>query len=341
MNETTDPDGISWTDRAKTPVERDKLRMRLDIYEESLILKCYELDATWTRLVDADRIAAAFTLYMGTSTGLLPPSTLWWKQSQEGVITALWREPQVWNAALQVKAFEPPERFRLPMPGLLFIAAPGRAPWAFAARKRPEEAAETLFNIPTFNVFRNGRVCPGNHRFPDRADETPEPFFQSHFSMTGDTRGRSKRHPNELYQLWQELDGKEEYPLEDLVEHCIDLEPGQVETVAELLTDMGIRFDPVENMIAMPRDNVEEKIFTGRDGEWVQERINERLEETVNPHRVTQPFHEMTLPAKRDLLMLATIHCDWHKNEIQEMNQREWEIFREQHPEAVSPTAKA
>ena len=220
MNETTDPDAMNWTDGAKTPVERDKLRMRLDIYEESLILKCYELDATWTRLVDADRIAAAFTLYMGTSTGLLPPSTLWWKQSREGVITALWREPQVWNAALQVKAFEPPERFRLPMPGLLFIAAPGRAPWAFAARKRPEKAAETLFNIPTFNVFRNGRVCPGNHRFPAQADETPESFFQSHFSMTGDTRGRSKRHPNKLYQLWKELDGKEEYPLEDLVEHC-------------------------------------------------------------------------------------------------------------------------
>ena len=127
----------------------------------------------------------------------------------------------------------------------------------------------------------------------------------------------------------------------EVIRFIIDLEPGQVETVAELLTGIGIRFDPVGSMIAMPRDNVEEKIFTGEDGEWVQERINERLEETVNPRRITQPFHEMTLQAQRDLLILATLHCDWRKNEIQDMSQIEWEIFQEQHPEAVSSTAKA
>ena len=127
----------------------------------------------------------------------------------------------------------------------------------------------------------------------------------------------------------------------EVIRFIIDLEPGQVETVAELLTSAGVQFDPVENMIAMPRDNVDEKIFTGEDGEWVQERINERLEGTGNPRRVTQPFHEMTTPAQRDLLILATLHCDWHKNKIRDMNQIEWEIFREQHPEAVSPMPKA
>ena len=127
----------------------------------------------------------------------------------------------------------------------------------------------------------------------------------------------------------------------EVIRYIIDLEPGQVETVAELLTGMGIPFAPAENMITILRDNVEDKIFTGEDGEWVQERINERLEETVNPHRVTQPFHEMTRPAQRDLLTLATLHCNWHKNEIQYMNQIEWETFQKQHPEAVSPTAKA
>ena len=127
----------------------------------------------------------------------------------------------------------------------------------------------------------------------------------------------------------------------EVIRYIIDLEPEQVETAAEFLTGMGVRFDPVENMIAMPRDNVEEKIFTGGDGEWVQEKINERLEETDNPHHITQPFHEMTLTAQRDLLILATLHCDWHKNEIQDMDQREWEIFQEQHPDAVSPIPKA
>ena len=39
--------------------------------------------------------------------------------------------------------------------------------------------------------------------------------------------------------------------------------------------------------------------------------------------------------------MLATLHCDWHKMEIREMEQRAWEIFRKQHREAVSPMPKA
>ncbi len=219
MNKNADS-GVQWTDGAGAPVERDRLRMRLDLYEESLTLRCYEPEATWTRRVDADQIAAAFIEHMGARTGLLPPGALWWKQSAEGAVTALWREPQVWATALQIKAFEPPERFRLPMPGLLFIGAPGRPPWVFAAHKRPESGGETLYRIPAFNVFGDGRVCPGNHRFPDRVEETPESFFQSHFSMTGDTRGRSKKHPDRLYELWKELHGQDEYPLEDLVEHC-------------------------------------------------------------------------------------------------------------------------
>ena len=220
MNERTDPEGIRWADRARTDMEPDRLMMRLDIYQENLILRCYEKDANWTRQVKADQIAAAFIEHMGARTGLLPHNSLWWKQSEEGVVTALWREPQVWNAALQIKPFEVPERFRLPMPGLLFITTPHRAPWVFAAGKRPKDPEETLYHAPAFNIFRNGRVCPGNHRFPARAEEVPESFFLSHFSMTGDYQGRSKRHSNQLYKLWKELDGKAEYPVEDLVEHC-------------------------------------------------------------------------------------------------------------------------
>ena len=47
--------------------------------------------------------------------------------------------------------------------------------------------------MPAFNVFRDGRVCPGSHSFPDEVGLIPESFFQSYFSLTGDTRERSKR----------------------------------------------------------------------------------------------------------------------------------------------------
>ena len=133
----------------------------------------------------------------------------------------------------------------------------------------------------------------------------------------------------------------------EVIRYIIDLEPGQVEKAAELLTDAGIRFDPAKNMIAMAWDNVEENIFTGRDGEWLPQIINVYLSDTGDlddngdPGGVIQPFHEMTLLAQRDLLMLATLHCDWHEREIQEMNQEAWETFQKQHPETVSPMTKA
>ncbi len=127
----------------------------------------------------------------------------------------------------------------------------------------------------------------------------------------------------------------------EIIRYIIDLEPEQVETVAGLLNGAGVRFDPTESMIAMPRDNVEEGIFTGGDGEWLPETINGYLSGTADPGRVTQPFHEMALLAQRDFLTLATLHCDWHKNEIQEMAPQAWRIFKDRHPEAVSHTPEA
>ena len=127
----------------------------------------------------------------------------------------------------------------------------------------------------------------------------------------------------------------------EIIRYIIDLEPEQVETAAGLLNGAGVRFDPVESMIAMPRDNVEEGIFTGGDGEWLPAIINGHLGDAGDPGRIMQPFHEMKLTARRDLLMLATIHCDWRKNEIQEMNPQAWRRFQDRHPEAVSHAPEA
>ena len=121
----------------------------------------------------------------------------------------------------------------------------------------------------------------------------------------------------------------------EVIRYIIDLEPEQVETVAGLLNGAGVRFDPAESMIAMLQDNVEEGIFTGGDGEWLPQIFNVYLADAHDPGRVDIPFHEMTLLAQRDFLMLATLHCDWHKMEIREMDQQAWETFQEQHPEAV------
>ena len=217
---TSDVERTEWSLPGPTEVPRDDLKVQLEVYGETILLRGFEDDTAWVRTVSADEIAGVFTQHLGFSSGLLPQEALWWNQGETGQVVGLWRPPQVWPVALQREAFKPPARLRLPMPGLLFVCSPGRAPWAYAALNRPTDPEQHLFRIPAFNVFRDGRVCPGSHRFPEEVGLIPESFFQSFFSSTGDTRDRSKKHPDNLHTLWEELDGKTEYPIEDLVPQC-------------------------------------------------------------------------------------------------------------------------
>ena len=213
-------DTTRWSLPGLADTPRDQLQVQLEVYGETILLRGFESDSNWVRTVSADEIASVFTRHLGFSSGLLPVDALWWNQGETGQVVALWRPPQVWPVALQREAFQPPARLRLPMPELVFVCSPGRAPWVYAALERPANPEQPLFRAPAFNVFRDGRVCAGSHRFPEQVGLIPESFFQSFFSLTGDTRERSKQYPDNLQALWEEIDGKAEYPLEDLVPQC-------------------------------------------------------------------------------------------------------------------------
>ena len=217
---SVDSGTTQWSLPGPADAPRDVLQVQLEVYNETILLRGFENDSAWVRTVSADEIANVFTQHLGFSSGLLPQEALWWNQGETGQVVALWRPPQVWPVALQREAFQPPARLRLPMPGLVFVCSPGRAPWAYAALDRPTHPEQQLFRIPAFNVFGDGRVCPGSHRFPEEVGLIPESFFQSFFSLTGDSHNRSKKHPDNLQALWEELDGKTEYPVEDLVPQC-------------------------------------------------------------------------------------------------------------------------
>ena len=217
---SNEPDATQWSLPGPADAPRDDLKLQLEVYGETILLRGFDGDSAWVRIVSADEIANVFTQHLGFSSGLLPQAAVWWNQGETGQVVALWRPPQVWPVALQREAFKPPARLRLPMPGLVFVCSPGRAPWVYAAGSRPTDPEQQLFRAPAFNVFRDGRVCPGSHRFPEEVDLIPEGFFQSFFSLTGDTRDRSKKHPENLIALWEEMDGKNEYPMEDLVPQC-------------------------------------------------------------------------------------------------------------------------
>jgi hypothetical protein len=198
-------------------VPPDELRLRLDFYDDSIVLYSLDKGIIRTKMVSARDIALALLSEVPLSSGLLPRNALWWKQGKEGAEVALWRSARVWPAALQLEPFKPPRRFKLPMPGLIFICSPGRAPRIFAAGKRPNSAYQLIYHAPLFNIFADGRTCPGTHQYPINIDEIPESFFTSFFTREASYGGRSKKYPKDLLQLWEELDGKTRYPLDDLV----------------------------------------------------------------------------------------------------------------------------
>ena len=120
-----DTDTTRWSLPGQTDVPRDELKMQMEVYEETILLRGFDNDSNWVRTVSADGIAGALTQHLGLSSGLLPPDSLWWNQSETGQVVALWRPPKVWPVALQREAFKPPARLRLPMPGLVFVCSPG------------------------------------------------------------------------------------------------------------------------------------------------------------------------------------------------------------------------
>ena len=123
-----DTDTTRWSLPGQTEVSRDVLRVQMEVYDETILLRGFENDSTWVRTVSEDGIANALTQHMGFSSGLLPSDALWWNQGETGQVVALWRPPKVWPVVLQQEAFKPPARRRLPMPGLVFVCSPGRAP---------------------------------------------------------------------------------------------------------------------------------------------------------------------------------------------------------------------
>jgi len=210
------PTPYKWSLPSSLEVSPDELQVRLDFYGSSVILQWVENGAISTRMVSAADVALALLSDIPLHSGLLPPDTLWWSQDATAEV-ALWVRPRIWPVALMVKAGAPPQRFKLPMPGFIFVCRPSQAPRIYAVKKRPSSPKNEVYHAPLFNVFADGRTCAGSHRYPVKIEDIPQSFFRSFFSIDGSMRGRSKKHPDSLYALWEDLDGKKRYPLGDLM----------------------------------------------------------------------------------------------------------------------------
>lgn len=210
---------FSWAVPARLKIPPDPLRVRLDFHSQACVMTLFEGDVAATRMVSAMDVAHTLASELSFSTGLLPDGTLWWTNTADGPVYALYEAPRLRKVALQVQAMGQPRRFTIPLPGLVFLCSPGRPPWVFAVKKKPTKLTDTVYEAPLCNIFEDGRSCPGNHKYPTRVEDTIESFFTSFFSPTANLRGRSLNFPQNVVQLWEFLDGKTKYPLEDMVKH--------------------------------------------------------------------------------------------------------------------------
>lgn len=215
QNQTGQP--FSWAVPEQLEVPPDPLKLRLDFHNHAVVQYLFDGDVCATKVVSAMDIAQALSRELPSNTGLLPKTTLWWGNTPEGPIFALWEEPKVWKLALQDEALKAPRRFECPMPGLVFLCTLGKTPWVFAMKRRPTKLSDLVYEAPLCNVFSNGRVCPGNHKFPMDVGKIPDSFFRSFFSSTADLKDRSVMFPENVVHLWEFLDKKKKYPMDDLV----------------------------------------------------------------------------------------------------------------------------
>lgn len=210
---------FKWAIPDELGVPADPLRLRLDFHHQAVVMTLFEEEISSTRVVSAFDIAHALAKELSFGTGLLPSNTLWWVNTKEGPVTALYIEPRIRTLALQEAALSAPRRFTIPLPGFIFICTPGKAPWVYAVKKKPTTEKDLVYKAPLSNIHENGKSCPGDHRYPTRVQEIPESFFISFFTATDDLKNRSKMFPGNITHLWEHLDKKKRFPKDDLVRH--------------------------------------------------------------------------------------------------------------------------
>ena len=98
--------------------------------------------------------------------------------------------------------------------------------------------------------------------------------------------------------------------------------------VSRALLGLGVEFCPIENMVCLPRENLLDSIFTGADGEYGLEKLNQFLEEQ-GERAVPGEFCEMSHETRRDLLALLTLHMDWEPETRPELLEVSWERLQE------------
>lgn len=213
------PESFEWAVPPELGIPPDPLRLRLDFHHQAVVMTNFQQETVIRKVVSAMDVAHALAGELSFGSGLLPDRTLWWRNTRSGPVIAIYDEPQVRLLTLLEDVSASPRRYKVPLPGLLFLCQPGNAPWVYAVKKKPTKETDTVYKAPLANIFATGKTCPGTHEFPTRAADIVKSFFMSFFSPTADLQNRSHKYPQNIIRLWAHLDNKKKFPMADLVVH--------------------------------------------------------------------------------------------------------------------------
>lgn len=189
-------------------------RLRLDFYNTAVLMSRWEDDGRLaTYPVSVHDVVSACT-NVQLSSGLLPPKTLFWKQQANQVMLGIYVPARRWKVQTEERSYH------VPMPPFVFVGY-GSSYHVFAVKKRPSNERDRLYYAPCPNVHTHGGICQGNTLFPicsPRNIQTALTLFLEGSLFNGDlSRGKCQSHPEDVRQLWSELDGRKHFPLSELV----------------------------------------------------------------------------------------------------------------------------
>jgi hypothetical protein len=210
------PPAYSWVVPDSLNVPADPLRCRLDFHQQAVRLTIYKNEGASTKLVSATDVAHALASELSYNSGLLPEGTLWWSNTSDGPVFAIYEAPRIRILALNESVNQVAKRYTVPLPGMLLLVSPGKAPHVYAVKEKPAGPSTPVFHPPICNVYEDGHSCPGNNKYPSDASDIPAWFWRSFFSKAM-CEGRSNKFKKDVTKLWAFLDGKKTFPLDDLI----------------------------------------------------------------------------------------------------------------------------
>ena len=189
-------------------------RLRLDFYDTAVLLSRWEDDGRLlTHPVSVHDVVSACTS-VALSSGMLPANTLFWGQQANTTMLGIYVPARRW-------CMQTAERhYHLPMPPFVFVGS-GTAYKIFAVKKRPSGEDDRLYHVPCPNVHTTGGICQGNAPFPDCSPQAIQAalqlFMEGSLFNADLSRGKCRSYPDDVRQLWAELDGRKRFSLSELV----------------------------------------------------------------------------------------------------------------------------